>query len=448
MQDVGFHASAAAFVDAWLVIGTDTIKNSSSHTSSSSSTTPLSSNHFSCTSQESMNQTGIKQCKGWDWADGGMPPPRSITQGVGCFPYAGDYKGCNWNGQAIFARAGHRHFPKMRKTVRLANSHDFVGLEETHSSKGRADMLKLPANLTALWSDGSSRQAGIGIMLNRSFLENFNEIDPNLHWIEIEKGRAAMLKLAGKQGTLHIIVVYMDTKSACERKLLMDKISRFIRPKGEALTVMMGDFNFVTTEKDRWCKHNGKWSGGGDAAEETYFNKNLASQHGLYELSQEFFTCDSPLAKSRLDRIYTNQHVSIQLDRMTSCQALDWCNDLSAHRMVSFEKTTPAARGLCGKAIPVFTIRREDWDDKVRAEYFERIRQEGGASEMRKLIFLNDAIRYVSESTWKMKKQENISVEKEDLLGITIACSRALEEGHVEKVKFFCSIYAKLGGMF
>ena len=51
--------------------------------------------------------------------------------------FAGDFRFCSWNGQALFARKCHRHHPKMRFALSLANAHDVVMLQETHGNEGR-----------------------------------------------------------------------------------------------------------------------------------------------------------------------------------------------------------------------------------------------------------------------------------------------------------------------
>ena len=124
-------------------------------------------------------------------------------------PFSGGFRGCTWNGQALFAKKCYRHHPKMRQAIRLANLHDFTLFQETHSSKGKASALHLPRHLTALWSDGTNYQAGVGILVQHSFLQHFNLVTP-ASWEEVEPGRVAITlgRRAGSTGHCGIVFAY------------------------------------------------------------------------------------------------------------------------------------------------------------------------------------------------------------------------------------------------
>eukprot|EP00959_Pyramimonas_sp_CCMP1952_P125790 2630546-Pyramimonas_sp.AAC.1 len=81
------------------------------------------------------------------------------------------------------------------------------------------------------------------------------------------------------------------------------------------LTLLMGDWNFVTAAEDRWCKCTGQWTGATDHREADDWDTHLTCRHGFHELSQPLPTCESGRALSRIDRIYSNHHCSDQLDR-------------------------------------------------------------------------------------------------------------------------------------
>ena len=61
-----------------------------------------------------------------------------------------------------------------------------------------------------------------------------------------------------------------------------------------------------------------------DADEESDFLRLVANFFGLHGLQQLEFTHSSALGRSRLDRIYWNNHVSHKLDKRISCVALEW----------------------------------------------------------------------------------------------------------------------------
>ena len=71
-------------------------------------------------------------------------------------------------------------------------------------------------------------------------------------------GRIGLLRLNGIQGSLDIVVVYLETGDVANgHKVAMEKIAETLRPRDRALTVIMGDFNFVLQDKDRWNKATG-----------------------------------------------------------------------------------------------------------------------------------------------------------------------------------------------
>ncbi len=62
----------------------------------------------------------------------------------------------------VFACNQGRHVVKLRKVLRLARKRQFLVLSEAHSLPGRADALRLPSDMMALWSDGSASTGGVG----------------------------------------------------------------------------------------------------------------------------------------------------------------------------------------------------------------------------------------------------------------------------------------------
>ena len=132
--------------------------------------------------------------------------------------------GSSWNSQALFARRSHRHHPKLRQAGKLAALHDFTGLQETHPTKKRVEVLRLPPRIKAFcWSHGTTHQTGIGLVVKKSFMDKINPIAPE-DWNEIVEGRVAALRLRGPDGSLDIFVVYLQsgedgTVEAATRKL-------------------------------------------------------------------------------------------------------------------------------------------------------------------------------------------------------------------------------------
>ena len=54
-------------------------------------------------------------------------------------------------------------------------------------------------------------------MVKRQFLENFNPVGYE-DWLEVEKGRAAILQLNGPSGAIDIVTVYLATGEDASRE--------------------------------------------------------------------------------------------------------------------------------------------------------------------------------------------------------------------------------------
>ena len=242
----------------------------------------------------------------WNYGDGGMPPPRPDPRDGGratfLGPFHGDYDACAWNAQALFASRTTRQTPKMSKAVELARKHDFSIYSEAHCLRGRADALCLPAEFTAVWSNGTASTAGIGIVLKRSFLAKFHPVDRQRDWLEIVPGYVAVLRLNGPSGSLDVFCCYFPTgqsASSQNRTDAMAEVARYVRPQAEALSIMAGDFNFVEKHADRMCETSGEYSGNTNAGEAEIFEAALRNPHGFHEMEQDQFTFKQAGTRSR-----------------------------------------------------------------------------------------------------------------------------------------------------
>jgi len=365
------------------------------------------------------------------------------------FPYTGDFRGCAWNSQALFAAKPGRQLPKMRKAVRLALAHDFTLCTEAHCMQGRADALRLPKGLTALWSNGSASTAGIGIILNHKFLKNFLTVDPVRDWEHIIPGQIAVLHLRGPNGSLDLACVYLPTGgdyTAQDRRNAIIKLGNRIANKDLTLTVMTGDFNFVENVRDRWCLETGAWTGGKDAIETAAFEEYIRKPHGMHEWEQGHFTCEAGGARSRIDRLYCNQHISFQMDRKCSCSVLEWDKKTSVHRPISFSRTSAEEKPSGQRPIATSEVQRENWSAEVQQHFSYLCLQDSlSHNAIRRLILLKDAIRYVSSNPGEGDPSPiDDNTSPDDKLGFTMSCLRALERRHVKGVDKCCKAYPKL----
>ena len=330
----------------------------------------------------------------------------------------------------------------------MARKHDFTLLQETHSNAGKVAALKLPHEFVGFWSDGTNHRAGVGIIVKKAFLMMFNEIRKE-DWEEVQPGRIAILHLKGEHGKLDIVVVYMPTgeDAKAERKVSISKLSNKMQPHNEILTIMAGDFNFVTKHTDRINKDTGKWSGEGDKKDVGQFNAEVAKPFDLYEWEQEEATCDSPLARAKLDRVYSNHHVADKLDRHFSCAALQWTKGLSAHRPISFSNQKAENTFREDRPLPCGPMKEDAWPRRVKADYVERLQQiENPTNPAVRLLAMKAAIHQV---TRQMEKEgmAKLAESTDDKLGWTMTFLRAAEGPKVkmEVMKRCVKAYPKLG---
>lgn len=172
-------------------------------------------------------------------------------------PYIGDCRGATWNTQALLARDPGSQNAKSKLAAKLHNEHDFTGLQETHGTPGAAAAAKLPRDCVAFWSHGSAQLAGVSLWCKPDFLKNFNPVNSD-SWQELVPGRAGRLQLRGSRGSLDIYVVYFNAGAAAgvrqERAQIMRAIAERMEPQQRVLSLILGDFNFAASMKDRWIQ--------------------------------------------------------------------------------------------------------------------------------------------------------------------------------------------------
>ena len=107
---------------------------------------------------------------------------------------------------------------------------------------------------------------GVGILLSDEFAKRVTGDSGSVQWEgDLDQGRAGRLTLTGPQGALDLYVVYMpagetpDDRQA--RMALMDRLHARLRPGYQAWSILAGDWNFVPSRPDRWCKDTGTSEG-------------------------------------------------------------------------------------------------------------------------------------------------------------------------------------------
>ena len=265
--------------------------------------------------------------------------PLPVHLPVAKFPFHLDYTGGWWNAQALFASDPSLQERKQQHMWSLLNRVDFAGMAETHGTDGHATACTLPDSSDFFWSHGETRfNAGVGLAVKKSFLQHFNPPSPT-DWCEMEPGRLAKLPLRGPNGSLDLVVAYLPTGSGTdgEKKRLLDVLLHNMAPREEVLTLVMGDWNFVTDNVDRFSSSIKTHTGQTDKPVADHFHKSFIATALLAELEQDAYTHQNSLGSSRIDRIYSTHCISDQLDRHFSINALHK-SPLSTHRPLIFSR--------------------------------------------------------------------------------------------------------------
>ena len=155
----------------------------------------------------------------------------------------------------------------------------------------KAFELELPACVKGFWSHNTTHQAGVGLLTEQAFLDKFNPVDPSNSddWEEVDAGRVAVLRLRGPSGGVDIFVLYVATgeDAGVSRASAIQKISAVVQERTETLSIIMGDFNYVPSERDRINKHNGEWTGLKGAKDEEEFSGSVSIPYQMHELEQK-----------------------------------------------------------------------------------------------------------------------------------------------------------------
>ena len=160
----------------------------------------------------------------------------------------------------------------------------------------------------------------------------------------------------------------------------------------------------------------------------------VANRHQLHELEQEGMTYKGPRATSRLDRVYTNQHVAGQLDSKVGCVALGWPRGASDHRPIAFyRRTTSGEEGLrkyWGNEI----FNDREWAREAALNFFRMLEKDNimdqNVSGLRELAIIKKAMNIASE-TVKGRRAGRAEVKaesEEDLMGRMIKFVKAVEK--------------------
>ena len=318
-------------------------------------------------------------------------PPARLP--VAQMPYTGDYHGFCWNTQALFASRVSQQEAKQHHAWTILRDHDFGGLLETHGATGTVAASSLPRHSRFFWAHGTSQHAGVGLAVKETFLREFNPVlDSN--WKILVAGRVGRLQLRGARGAMDLYVLYLPTGSeaTAERAQIMHTINEAVAPRSKVLSLLFGDFNYVECDRDRWNKDQSEWTGKRDANDVKEFENTLHRHQLFHEIHQPAFTHENAMARSRLDRVYSNHFISDQLDRSYTCTALQW-TPLSAHRPISFARNAPKRSLRDVAKINSAAVRHPDWARRTTLDYQERLSRDPDVTNpARRLVLLKRSV--------------------------------------------------------
>ena len=351
-------------------------------------------------------------------------------------PFTGGFQARYWNAQAFFAAKASRHGAKRNYAYHLARGADILGLGETHGKAGYELTLRQPRELDSWWSHGAV-EAGVGLIVKKTFLQQFTAIE----WVDsIAEGAAAMLRLEGPHGALDVVVLYLKTgccaEARRERARVAESLARLIRPANRALTLTIGDWNFVREGDDRTNLQ--EWDptrNAADVREHDQLANILFDRHGLKEIRQELTTHRNAIGTSRIDRAYVNPHLADSFTHDWKCRALEWKNELSTHRAIEVTRTAKGAAADKGRALPTGPLGREDWAPRVRLRWQElKSADPHEPTAARKLQLIKQAIR---EVTMRMDQRlETVPrTNPGDQLGCAIKALKALDAKRWHRVE-------------
>jgi hypothetical protein len=317
--------------------------------------------------------------------------------------------------------------------------------------------------MTAFWNHKRASSAGVGILIKNEFLARFQD---SSCWHKIEDGHLARLALSGMDGSLDIWCLYLPTgeqpsADKSNREQLIKNIATNCEHPHRTLTILCGDWNFAQNGADRMCLQNGTLTGNKDKAEATHCQKTLLDPFGFHELTQDSFTYYHTIALSKIDRIYSNHHAVTQLDSNYHCSVLKHHTNLSKHCPVSFGRkyTTKNYTSLkedinTNTNLPPIkpeTIKHEDWQLRVSAEYYHQLQQDPLAhNAVRRMIILKKAIRTVSEHIQSEQhntihtNERSQEQDKQQQLNHTMGCIRAAKQSNIYSMQHHTNRYTKI----
>ena len=146
---------------------------------------------------------------------------------------------------------------------KLASAHDFLALFETRETEERKATANQHLHEFKYFSSYIDQyKGGVGLLVWERFLKLFHDFDPDRDWQSLATERIGRLRLHGSHGALHIFVVYLDPSDRKSQTEHIRTLAESLDPRVHSLIV--GDFNFVQEQHDRYLKSSGVYSADND----------------------------------------------------------------------------------------------------------------------------------------------------------------------------------------
>ena len=158
-------------------------------------------------------------------------------------------------------------------------------------------------------------------------------------------------------------------------------------------------------------------------------------------------THSSGLARSRLDRVYSNHHVAEQLDSRLGCACLDWVPQLSHHRPIVFFKLR-SRRSPQSELIDEKVVKGPSWPHRVSLRYGALKEESPEEDPFTNLHLLKQAISDVSKHMSEESRRNTLFNQAKDIddkIGWTMRALRAYERGHRADLLNCIKAYPKIG---
>jgi hypothetical protein len=211
--------------------------------------------------------------------------------------------------------------------------------------------------------------------------------------------------------------------------------------------IIVGDFNFVTSDTDRISKTD--VSCDGNSADKRNANTwhTFAETHAIKVFFQDDYTCENSFRWSRIDRGYTNLHVADVCAMRCACSLLDHPRHLSDHKPLSI--VIAASQGKKKKGgIPRWVTAHEEFNAELDAEI--RTRCDDFVRCNRRDPSPFDKLRIFKESTYataryiRRKCTEEVANSTEHKLAIHMGFIKAIYASNFKRAK---DLQQKCGGL-